>query len=329
MRPIFRHRPDDAARCLWYGSAIRIVFSSSLVTGFAMPVGVILAFVAYATFSVADALIKTTGPALSVFEIAFFTTSFSIIPAMLTKRGERWRDMYKLRHPWLVHLRCLTAISGTACVMYAFTHIPFADVYAIGFATPLFVTLLSVLVLREHVAAHRWILLLISFFGVIMVVRPGLRELATGHYVIMVGAFLGACTTVILRYVAARERRVSLVGLQVLYSAIANGLLMLPTFVVPSWEQMAVLLAIGLLGGIGGLLLIAATRQTPANLVAPVQYSQLIWAILFGALFFGEYPDWIAITGMIVVVGAGLLNVLSEKRSIRWKPRLFFFRAGL
>ena len=293
-----------------------------------MPLGVILAFLAYASFSVADALIKATGPALSVFEIAFFTTSFSVIPAMLTKRGERWRDMYKLQHPWLVHLRCATAIGGTACVMYAFTHIAFADVYAIGFTTPLFVTLLSVFLLREHVALHRWVLLLISFLGVILVIRPGMKELATGHYIMMVGAFLGAITTTVLRHVAPRERRVSLVGLQVIYSAIFNGILMIPDFVIPSLEQMAILLGIGLLGGMGGLLLIQASKQTPANLIAPVQYSQLIWAILFGALFFGELPDWIAIVGMLIVVGAGLLNVLSEKRPIRWKPRIFFFRIG-
>jgi Predicted permeases len=293
-----------------------------------MPIGVILAFLAYAIFSVSDALIKATGPALSVFEIAFFTTTFSIIPVMLTKRGERWRDIYKLHHPWLVHLRCLTAISGTACVMFAFTHILFTDVYAIGFTTPLFVTLLSVLVLREHVALHRWILLFISFLGVILVIRPGLRELEAGHYVMMLGAILGAGTTTILRHVAPKERRVSLVGLQVLYSGIINGILMIPTFTLPTLEQLAILLGIGLLGGMGGLLLIQASKQTPANLIAPVQYSQLIWAILFGALFFGEYPDWIAIIGMLVVVGAGLMNVLSDKRPIRWKPRVFFFRIG-
>ncbi len=293
-----------------------------------MPLGVILAFLAYASFSVADALIKATGPALSVFEIAFFTTTFSIIPAMLTKRGERWRDLYRLHHPWLVHLRCATSITGTACVMYAFTHIAFADVYAIGFTTPLFVTLLSVLVLREHVALHRWVLLLISFMGVVLVIRPGMKELADGHYVMMIGAVLGAVTTTILRHVAPREKRVSLVGLQVIYSGLFNGILMLPSFVMPTLEQFALLLGIGLLGGMGGLLLIQASKQTPANLIAPVQYSQLIWAILFGALFFGEFPDWVAIVGMVIVVGAGLMNVLSDKRPIRWKPRIFFFRIG-
>ncbi len=293
-----------------------------------MPVGVILAFVAYALFSVSDALIKATGPALSVFEIAFFTTTFSVIPVLVTNRNERWRDIYKLHHPWLVHLRCATAILGTACVMYAFTHIMFADVYAIGFTTPLFVTLLSVLLLREHVAWYRWILLIISFLGVLLVIRPGVKELELGHYVMMFGAVLGAVTTTILRHVAPRERRISLVGLQALYSAIFNAILMVPTFVVPTLEQLVLLVGIGLIGGIGGLLVIQACKVTPANLVAPVQYSQLIWAILFGAMFFGEYPDWIAIVGMLIVVGAGLMNVLSERRPIRWKPRVFFFRIG-
>lgn len=294
-----------------------------------MPTGVLLAFLAYASFSMADALIKATGPAMSVFEIAFFTTSFSIIPAMLTKRGERWRDLYKLKHPWLVHLRCTTAIVGTACVMYAFTHIPFADVYAIGFLTPIMVTILGVTILKEHVALHRWLLLVISFLGVVLVIRPGVRDLQLGHLAIFCSVFLGGITTVVLRHIAPRERRVSLVGLQVLYSGLVNGLLMLPSFVVPSLEQLAIFLGIGLMGGTGGLLLIAATKRSPANLVAPVQYSQLIWAIVFGAMFFGEYPDYVAIIGLVIVLTAGLANVMSEKMKIVWKPRIFFWRTGL
>lgn len=294
-----------------------------------MPIGVLLAFLAYASFSMADALIKATGPAMSVFEIAFFTTSFSIIPAMLTKRGERWRDLYKLRHPWLVHLRCATAIAGTACVMYAFTHIPFADVYAVGFLTPIVVTLLGVLVLKEYVPLHRWLLLIISFLGVVLVIRPGVRDLQLGHLAIFCSVFFGGVTTIILRHVAPRERRVSLVGLQVIYSALLNGLLMIPLFVVPSLEQLAVFLCIGLLGGTGGLLLISAAKRTPANLVAPVQYSQLIWAIVFGAAFFAEYPDWVAIIGLVIVITAGLANVLTDRMKIVWKPRLFFYRTGL
>src|SRR5690606_27703716 len=134
-----------------------------------MPTGVLLAFLAYAIFSLADALIKGIGPGISVFEIAFFTTSFSMVPLVLINRHERWREMFHLKHKWLLQLRCVTAICGTACVMYAFTHIPFADTYAIAFMTPMLVTALSVLVLKEHVRRLRWALLLVGFLGVLLV----------------------------------------------------------------------------------------------------------------------------------------------------------------
>lgn len=294
-----------------------------------MPIGVILAFVAYASFSMGDALIKAIGPGFTVFEIAFFTTSFSIIPLVLTNRTERWRDTFKLHHPYLVQLRCMTAICGTACIMYAFTHIPFAETYAIAFATPIFVTVLSVTVLKERVTTFRWLLLLIGFAGVLLVVRPGFRALELGHLIAFASTFFGAVTTTLLRYLAPRERRVSLIGVLVLYSVVFNGLMMLPAFVWPNWEQFGILLLCGTFGGAGGLLIIAATKVTPANLIAPVQYSQLIWGIVLGVVVYHEFPDAIAIIGVFVVLSAGVLNVLNEKARIRWKPRVFFYRSGL
>jgi drug/metabolite transporter (DMT)-like permease len=118
-------------------------------------------------------------------------------------------------------------------------------------------------------------------------------------------------------------------GVLALYSLVFNFVLMLPGFVWPSWSQLAIFLIIGSLGGIGGILIIQAARITPASLIAPVQYSQLIWAILLGAVFYDEFPDWLAVTGMLIVLAAGLANVLTERMKIVWKPRLFFFRTGL
>jgi drug/metabolite transporter (DMT)-like permease len=294
-----------------------------------MPLGAILAFMAYASYSTGDALIKGIGPGMSVFEIAFFTTTFSILPLAVINREERWREMFHLRHPWLVNIRCFTAIGGTACIMYAFTHIQFAEAYAIAFMTPIFVTVICVLVLRETVIPLRWLLLLIGFAGVILVVRPGFRELDPGHLAALGSTFFGAVTTTILRHVAPHERRISIIGILVIYSMIFNGVMMLPTFVVPSWTQMGMLALIGLFGGIGSLLIIAANKSTPASLIAPVQYSQLIWAVVFGAAFYREYPDILAIVGIIIVLGAGIMNVMVEKAPIRWKPRVFFYRSGL
>jgi drug/metabolite transporter (DMT)-like permease len=294
-----------------------------------MPIGVILAFVAYASFSMGDALIKAIGPGFTVFEIAFFTTSFSIIPLVLTNRNERWREMFRMKHPWLVHLRVVTAITGTACIMYAFTHIHFAETYAIAFTTPIFVTLLSVLILKERVTPLRWFLLLVGFVGVLLVVRPGFRELGLGHLAAFGSTLVGAVTTIILRHIAPTEKRVTIIGVLVFYSVLFNGVMMLPSFVWPNWEQFGILVLCGAFGGCGGLLLIATNKITPANIIAPVQYSQLIWGIILGAVVYHEYPDLLAIAGLFVVLGAGLMNVLSEKAKIRWKPRVFFYRSGL
>jgi len=294
-----------------------------------VPIGVILAFVAYASFSMGDSLIKAIGTSFSVFEIAFFTTSFSIIPLALTNRNERWREMFRMKHPWLVQLRCLTAIAGTACIMYAFTHIHFAEAYAIAFTTPIFVTVLSVLILKETVTPLRWVLLLVGFVGVLLVVRPGARELGLGHLAALGSTLVGAATTILLRHLAPVEKRVTLVGVLVVYSVIFNGVMMLPSFVWPNWEQFGILALCGAFGGCGGLMIIAATKVTPANMIAPIQYSQLIWGIVLGAAFYHEYPDLQAIAGLFVVLTAGLMNVLSEKAKIRWKPRVFFYRSGL
>ena len=294
-----------------------------------MPTGVILAFIAYACFSVGDAMIKAIGPELSPFEVGFFTTAISIVPAIVANRGERWRHMFHMRHPVLIHIRCATAIGGTACVIYAFTHIPFAEVYAITFTTPILVTILSVFTLKERVNGLRWMLLIIGFLGVLLVVRPGFRELEFGHLVALATACFGAVTTTILRHIAPHEKRITIVGVLVFYSVLFNGIMMLPGFIWPTWEQMAVFVAIGSIGGCGGLLIIAAARRAPANLVAPVQYSQLIWAIVLGAAFFAEIPGRLEVLGLLIVVAAGLANVLTEKLEIRWKPRIFFYRQGL
>ncbi|RYE09747.1 MAG: DMT family transporter [Hyphomicrobiales bacterium] len=276
-----------------------------------MSTGVILAFVSFLLFSIADALVKVTGTGMPAFEIAFFTILFSIIPVALTNRRHSWRNILKLKHPLLVHLRSVAIGLSGACGIFALTQIALADYYAIAFTTPLFVTVLSVLFLGEKVAPHRWGLLLISFLGVLLVIRPGFDNVLAGHLTILAGAGLTAVSNTILRKVAADESPLSIVALGVLYGMIFNGVLMLPGFVMPSLAQLALFLGHGLCVGVAWLLMIQASTLAPANAIAPTHYSQMIWAILFGALWFGEYPDWVALVGLVIVVASGLLNVIA------------------
>ena len=291
-----------------------------------MPTGVAFSLVAYLLYSCCDAIIKGFGTSLSVFEIAFWTALFSFVPAMLTKpKGEHWRQVHKMRHPWLVQLRSTSGVIGNLCIIYAFTHIPLAEAYSIAFLAPIFVVALSRTILREEVTWHRWFFLGASFLGVLLVVRPGFRELQLGHLLALFAALMGGITTTTLRKIAPVETRVSLLGWPLGYIVVVNGILMLPTFHWPSWEEFALLMTIGALGGTGNIVFIAATRRSPVSQIAPAQYSQIAWAIVFGALFFHEYPDFVAYCGLVIVALGGIMNVMSNETRIRIFSRLSIF----
>lgn len=293
-----------------------------------MPVGVLYAVIAYSVYSCGDAIIKGFGQSLSVFEIGFFIAVCSLIPAAFVKpKGERWRDSFKLKHPRLVHLRSFSGVASSTLVTYAFTTIAFAETYSLVFMMPLFITVMSVLILRERVDAIRWSMLALGFVGVMLVVRPGFRELEPGHLAALGCALFGAISTTVLRVVAPTEKRVSLIALPAIYLIVVNFVLMLPTFVMPTWQQFGLLAASGSLVGMGHILLIAATRNAAASQVAPIQYVQIVWAIGLGAFFFFEYPDLLAYIGLAVVVVSGLVNVLVDGGRARIAGRFAEYRA--
>ena len=285
-----------------------------------MPSGVLFALSAYALYSCCDAIIKGLGQGLSVYEIAFFTTLFSLVPVILTTpKGESWLTFYKVKNPLLVHLRGLSGVIGNLSIIYAFVTIPLAEAYSIAFLAPIFIVLISIPFLKEQVTLRRWILLGACFVGVLIVVRPGFRELHLGHITAIIAAIAGAVTTTALRRVSKEETRVSLIAMASLYVLALNGTMMLVTRQMHwlSLQELTGLLVIGALGGTGNILFIAATRATKASAIAPLQYSQIFWAILFGAVFYSEFPAPVAYIGLAIIVVAGILNVVLGETSIR------------
>ena len=285
-----------------------------------MPPGVLFAFAAYALYSCCDAIIKGLGAGLSVYEIAFFTTLFSLIPAILmTPKGENWLLFWRAKNVGLLHLRAISGTIGNICIIYAFTTIELAEAYSLAFLAPIFIVIISVLVLGESVRWQRWLMLGASFAGVLLVVRPGFRELELGHLLAVLAAGFGAITTVVLRRIASQEQRVSLIGVASAYILVFNGVMMIATGSVQALElhELLWMLTIGAIGGSANLMFIAATRTTEASKIAPLQYSQILWALLFGAAFYQEYPVPIAYIGLGVVIVAGILNVLSGDAKLR------------
>jgi len=288
--------------------------------------GILLALLAYAVYSWSDASIKALGGELPVFEIGFFVMLVcSICIVLTTPREESWLHFWRMKRPWAVQTRAISGATASLLSVVAFTTIPLAEVYALVFLAPLFVTLLSLFVLKEHVGPWRWFAVVAGFAGVLLVVQPGFRELEFGHFASLVIALLAAISVILMRSLSAHETRTTMLGFLMLYAVVFNAIAMLVagSFVVPTLAQAAVLLMAGVFAAAGNVCLLAATRFAPANQLAPTHYSQIVWAVILGALIFSEKPDALSVLGLAIIAGSGLLTIAREKirlGQVRWNP---------
>jgi S-adenosylmethionine uptake transporter len=205
---------------------------------------------------------------------------------------------------------CSVVVAGTA--FYAFSTLPLAEVYAILFAAPMLITVLSIPILGERVGIHRWAAVIVGLIGVLIVLRPGTSELNLGHAAALTASVGSSLVAVIIRKIGRDERSAVLL----LYPMMANALVMgaiLPFVYVPvEGIHFAMFAAMSLLGVIGGILIIAAYKSADAAIVAPMQYSQLLWAAIFGFFLFDEFPDLWTWVGAGVIIASGLYIVLRE-----------------
>lgn len=297
-----------------------------------MPIGVLLALASFSIYSVGDAITKGFGAgAMSVFEINFFVNLFALVALPLARRpGERFRDAFKFRQPVLMHARAILYTAAVLCFTAAILRIPFAETYSLAFLAPLFLTLLSVVVLKEQVGALRWVLVALSFVGVLIVVRPGFQQIGIGHVAAIGCAVLAAGANVILRLVSTGERgerQVSILAIAAAYQLVVNGVLMLLNYAGPSADELMRLAIVGVLGGAAQLLAIRAMQQAPASQIGPTQYVQIIWAIVLGALFYQESQDAIGYAGLALIVIAGIATVYSDGAQARIAGRWIEYRA--
>lgn len=284
--------------------------------------GVLLGFACYAAFSISDAFVKSLHGSLPAYEAVFFGATLGLAALPFIKgRHARWRDVVVAKRPGLWWLRAITGAICSIAAVIAFTALPMAEVFALIFLMPIFVTLLSVVFLKEHVGWRRWSAVCIGFAGVLVVLRPGFRHLGVGHLAAILCGLSGAVSVVALRMAGPHEKHISLYGASVVGPLLLGGLLMLPQFRWPDPHQWGLLAGYGLLSGLAGVLLMLATLRAPANRIAPTQYSQMLWAIGFGYWLFGDHLDWPMLIGIALILGAGLFTLVREERVTPWWRR--------
>ncbi|MBK4217559.1 DMT family transporter [Paracoccus caeni] len=276
--------------------------------------GALLALLAMGLYATHDAIIKYLGGIYPSFQILFFASllSFPLVSVVLMR--DRNPGSLRPANPGWIAARTIFAVLGGICGFYAFSVLPLAQVYAILFSAPLIVTILSIPILGERVGIHRWAAVLIGLTGVLVVLRPGSQPLDFGHIAAVVAALGGASTALIIRRLGGTERPLVLIMWPMLGNFVATGAALSIQYRPMELSHLALSSLIALLGLIAGFLLILAYRAGEAAIVAPMQYSQILWATGYGILFFDESLDGVTLLGASIIIGSGIYIVWREGR---------------
>ncbi len=276
--------------------------------------GALFALGAMGIFATHDVVVKTLGAHYSAIQIVFFAAllSFPLVSVILLYDAKE--ASLRPRHPWWVLLRTLCTVITGVSAFYAFSTLPLAQVYVILFSSPLLITILAIPILGEKVRFRRWAAVIVGLIGVLIVMRPGQAELSAGHLAALIAAICGATASVIVRKIGSEERSVVLLMFPIVGNFIAMGAALPFAYQPMPIEHLGLMGVISLFGLAGSFLVILAYRAGEAVIVAPMQYSQILWATAYGYFLFSERPDGGTILGASVIIASGLYIVFRESR---------------
>lgn len=275
--------------------------------------GALLSLAAFGAYATHDVVVKLLGESFTSFQIMFFSglMGFPLVTLMLM--GDRRDGTLIPVHPWWSALRSVAAVATGVMGFFAFSQLPLATCYAIFFAMPLLITLMAIPLLGEKVGIRRGMAVMVGLLGVLIVLRPGVGDgFSIGHLAALGAAVTGALTSVIVRKIGQEERSVVLMLYPMVLTFFAMGAMMPFVYVPMTVVDLGLTAVMAFLGMLGALGIIAAYRSAPAVIVAPMQYSQIIWAALYGWLFFGETVDLYTAAGSAVIIASGIYIVLRE-----------------
>lgn len=249
------------------------------------------------------------------FEIIFFRNLFAFIPIAGFIVATRGSAVLRTSRP-LGHLtRASIGVAGMFCGFAALGLLPLSEFTALTFAAPLFITALSGPALGEKVGPHRWAAVALGFLGVLIMVRPDPHQIVNVGALLALGQALGTAGAMLaIRQLGTTEPGPTIVFYFTLAATLFGALGLPFVWVTPSRELLVILVLTGLTGGVGQLLLTQAFRIAPAAVIAPFDYTTLIWTGLIGHLIWNETPRWNAAIGAVVVAASGLYILWRETR---------------
>jgi len=274
-----------------------------------------LGLAAFALFATVDSSIKVLGGGYNPFQIIFFVSLMTVPIAMTYALAERTVADLRPRRPGLMALRCGAVLLNGILGTYAFSVLPLAQCYAIFFTMPIFIALLSIPVMGEKIDLVRGVAVAVGLAGVLVALDPGAARPQWGHLAALFGAMIGAANYVLLRKTGGVERGIVL-QLYPLLTQLFVAAAVLPWVYQPmSGRDLALTGFMAAASFVGYLLIIEALRRAPGIVVGPMQYSQILWAAVFGALLFDETMSGRAIFGTIVIIATGVVIVTRTEKA--------------
>jgi S-adenosylmethionine uptake transporter len=273
--------------------------------------GILLMALGMFLFSAVDTGAKFLTADLHPFQIVW-TRQLGLLAGAVFLIAMRGRAVLATSHPRLQVLRGVVAACSASLFIFAVTHVPLADAVAVSFVAPFMVTVMGAIILREPVGLRRWIAVLLGFVGTLIIIRPGLGAVHPAAGLVVLAAFFFAVRQIVSRWLSDTDKTAT----TIVYTALVGStVLTIPLPFVwqsPSGEQIALLVGVAVLAAAAEICVIKALETAMAVVVAPVQYSLMIWGTFYGFVVFGQLPDGWTWIGTAIIVASGLYTIKRE-----------------
>ena len=264
--------------------------------------------------TLSDANAKWLGASYNPLQILFLRALIALpfVTALALWLGGR--RVLRTTHPGLHLTRGAINVVSACCFYLGLQALPLAEATAIAFAAPLFVTALSVLILKERVDGKRWLAVLAGFAGVLIVVRPGTQAFQAATLLPLTTALLYAVMMITARGINRAEGMLTTTFYIVLGQLVCSAIGLPWVWRAPAMEDMPYFGGVALFSTLGLALITQGFRIGPASVVAPFDYTGLVWATILGWIFWREAPDAYAYLGAVFIAGSGVYIAVREAR---------------
>ena len=284
--------------------------------------GILLMLLSVMLFAFMDAAVKWLGSKYPISQILFFRCVIALIPITGFIYNAGGIAVLKTKRPLVHLLRCVVGMSAMYFIFSAFAIMRLPDAVAVLFSAPLFMTALAIPILGEKVGIRRWMAILVGFIGVIIIVNPGAGVISTGALYALAGAVAMALAMIIVRHLSSTEHPAA-ITLYFTLSGSVIGLIMVlfEGWVTPPLIDLGLLVLVGLLGGFAQFAMTNAFRHTEVALIAPIEYSAIIWTTILSYLIWDDLPETRVWLGIAIVVLSGFYMVRRESALSATRPR--------